>query len=396
MQNRVKRRTFVYVASPVSSSPGGGGERFLDFFTDQFNEVEHVFIGSSRAVHELFRRKGYKAFLSPAGFEPVTPLNLLLLPVSYLLGACQFFRHKKLFESADLILSPTAFCEVFFLFPWLRRFKKKCLHIVLSNKIPNAFIKTFFGKMLFQNWRNDTVIFCSDALREQYSVRGLAPRHTLTIHNGVGIRPFNSARPLPTRSEDVRFGFLARLHREKAPDVLLKAFSLLKPSGMQIRLVIGGDGPYKKACFELSKRLKFPPNVLLEWKGLVADPIAFYESIDALVFPSRREGFSLALLEAWERGVPVLASDIPSFLEAKQKMPAAERQLIFKKDDPADLARLLEYFIGNRAILCGAQNRVVLHSAVEQNFSLDAMIRAYRDAINGMLRREPAQLRGNL
>jgi len=40
-----------------------------------------------------------------------------------------------------------------------------------------------------------------------------------------------------------------------------------------------------------------------------------YESSTLLLFPSRYEGFGFPLLEAAERGIPVIASDIPALRE---------------------------------------------------------------------------------
>lgn len=380
-----KKRIFVYVSSPVSSSPGGGGERLLDFFTDQFPEAEHVFVGSSKAVYELFYRKGYRAFLGCAGFEPVTPLHIMLFPVSCVMGAMQYLRFRHIFKEADIVISPTASCEIFFLMPWLRHLGKKCLHMILSNKIPTAFTKTPLGKLLAHHWRQDTVVFCSDTLREECVALGLAPPKSLTIHNSVVVHPFALRQAAPVAKGAVHFGFLARLHREKGLDVLLKAFSLIKSANVKIRISIGGDGPHKGELLSLASTLKFPENVSLEWLGLVTDPIAFYESLDALVFPSRREGFSLALLEAWERGVPVIASDIPSFCEAKRYAPELERQLMFRKDDPSDLARCLEHFLAHRALFQEPHYRAALHRTVEEHFGLGNAIMAYRNAMDRVL-----------
>lgn len=378
------KKRFVYVASPVSSAQGGGGERFLDFFTADLRETEHIFIGSSRTVDALFRRKGYRSFLSTSGFEPVSIRNLCLLPLSYLLGLFQFLRFRKTFESADLIISPTAFSEVFFLLPWLRRIKKKCLHIVLSNKVPNAFIKTPLGKILRRSWEQDCVVFCSESTKNEWASHGLAPSNANTIYNGVLVRPFALPKLKPDMLTPIRLGFLARLHWEKGPDTLLNALALVKTSSQSIHVIIAGDGPYKTECQQLAKRLHFPSNITIEWPGLIADPIAFYESIDTLVFPSRREGFSLALLEAWERGVPVITSDIPSFLEAKQKTTALEQKLIFRKNDAADLAARIDDFIKNKNDHLSTQNRTQLHAVIENHFSLKKMMEAYQDLFHNL------------
>jgi len=46
-----------------------------------------------------------------------------------------------------------------------------------------------------------------------------------------------------------------------------------------------------------------------------ADMPSWYRAADALAFPSVKEGFGLAVLEAMSAGVPVVTSDLPVFRE---------------------------------------------------------------------------------
>ena len=59
----------------------------------------------------------------------------------------------------------------------------------------------------------------------------------------------------------------------------------------------------------ISERVRIIPAIANERIGL------FYSAVDLVLFPSRFEGLSLAAIEAIHAGVPVLCSDIPSFLE---------------------------------------------------------------------------------
>ncbi|WP_369795498.1 glycosyltransferase [Synechococcus sp. GFB01] len=61
----------------------------------------------------------------------------------------------------------------------------------------------------------------------------------------------------------------------------------------------------------------------------------------ALLFPSLHEGFGRPLVEAMARGVPVLASRIPAFLEV-----AHDAALFFDVHDPEEAAAQLHHLLG--------------------------------------------------
>lgn len=98
---------------------------------------------------------------------------------------------------------------------------------------------------------------------------------------------------------------------------LIKAFDKLWAQGLKIRLCIIGKIGWKSDELigliqrhpELNKRL-FMFNQLND-AGLEYA----YAHASALVFPSHAEGFGLPLVEAMQRGVPVMASDLPVFRE---------------------------------------------------------------------------------
>jgi glycosyltransferase involved in cell wall biosynthesis len=54
----------------------------------------------------------------------------------------------------------------------------------------------------------------------------------------------------------------------------------------------------------------------VRWLGYCIDPLALLRAADLFVFFSHSEGLSLALLEAMATGLPIVASDIPSNVEA--------------------------------------------------------------------------------
>lgn len=98
---------------------------------------------------------------------------------------------------------------------------------------------------------------------------------------------------------------------------LLDAFEQLWEQGSNARLCLIGKIGWK--CETLVKRIKSHPELgrrLFMFNKLNDTGLEYaYANAKALVFPSYVEGFGLPLVEAMQRGLPAMASDIPVFRE---------------------------------------------------------------------------------
>jgi glycosyltransferase involved in cell wall biosynthesis len=74
--------------------------------------------------------------------------------------------------------------------------------------------------------------------------------------------------------------------------------------------------------------------------SMIAD---FYRLADALILPSREEGFGIPLLEAAVAGLPIFCADIPPLREI-----AGEQATYFDPDgDPADIASTMSAYFSS-------------------------------------------------
>jgi glycosyltransferase involved in cell wall biosynthesis len=406
----------TYLSSPISSQYGGG-EKFLDDFTNGI-DAQHEFIGGSKAVFDLFQSKGYKTTLTSGIFEPVSPHNLLLVPISILVGLFQFIRFYKTFKDSDWIISPTSHCETFFVIPWIKVFLVKPVMFMIHAKPPKVFGIFPFNWLISRCWGDSPVTFVSNSQKQLWIDAGCVSSNQIVIYNGVKVSklikncPYLGAGTVgdwgskpdakdksdvtnpPQRilnqvqndnffSLDVRIlnlGFIGRLNKEKGCDVLLNSLKHIR-SNQNIKLTIAGEGPEKENLTTLLSKLDLPTNITVELVGFQSNPQAFYESTDLLVFPSQREGFSLVLLEAWERGLSVLTSDIKPFLEAKSFQSNIEQRLIFELDNPINLAEKIDYFVENKNEYLNGEYRLQLHKNIKNKFSVETMIGAYRSIL---------------
>jgi GalNAc-alpha-(1->4)-GalNAc-alpha-(1->3)-diNAcBac-PP-undecaprenol alpha-1,4-N-acetyl-D-galactosaminyltransferase len=100
---------------------------------------------------------------------------------------------------------------------------------------------------------------------------------------------------------------IGRLHRQKAHDILLQAFSLFHTKHSNWRLAIMGVGSEEASLRALAQRLGVSDRV--DWLGQKADPYPWLQASQIFVLCSRYEGTPNALLEAMHCGLPCIVSD---------------------------------------------------------------------------------------
>jgi alpha-1,2-rhamnosyltransferase len=113
------------------------------------------------------------------------------------------------------------------------------------------------------------------------------------------------------------FLMVSTIEPRKNHDYLLDAFELAWTAGSKARLCIAGRVGWK--CDALLDRVRKHPELnqrLFMFNDLSDTSLEHaYSHASALVFPSYVEGFGLPLVEAMQRGLPAMGSDIPVFRE---------------------------------------------------------------------------------
>ncbi len=104
--------------------------------------------------------------------------------------------------------------------------------------------------------------------------------------------------------------FLGRFVPEKRPELLVQAFQSLNPKGWKLVLVGGSSNtnPYTAEVVEMASQ---NPAVIFTGELLGTRLAEIVRGAGLFVLPSDIEGLPLAMLEAMQECVPVLASNIP-------------------------------------------------------------------------------------
>jgi glycosyltransferase involved in cell wall biosynthesis len=128
----------------------------------------------------------------------------------------------------------------------------------------------------------------------------------------------------------VTVGSLAQLY--KAPDVLIDAVGSLVKQGLDLRLVLVGDGRYRPELEERARAHGLGDRVIFRGQLPSGDAVrAELDRADVFVLPSRTEGLPRAIIEAMARGMPCIGSTvggIPELLDARDLVPPDDAQAL--------------------------------------------------------------------
>jgi len=104
--------------------------------------------------------------------------------------------------------------------------------------------------------------------------------------------------------------YLARIHKIKGPDLLVKAFARLVGEASDTQLVVvGPDDGYLPALKKLVNELEVEEKVLFTGPLFGEEKLEAYVDADVYVLPSSYEIFGLTVLEACACGTPVVVTE---------------------------------------------------------------------------------------
>ncbi|MDQ4098237.1 MAG: MSMEG_0565 family glycosyltransferase [Actinomycetota bacterium] len=222
------------------------------------------------------------------------------------------------------------------------------------------------------------------------------------VHNGADGRRNAAVSPQRRRAlrrrvgaEDGRALFLAvgGIEPRKGSVHLLAALAELRravePS--PVLVVVGGHSfqdyaAYREAALAAlpAMGLELGRDVLL--RGLVDEDelTGWYAAADALVFPSLKEGWGLAVLEAMRAGLPVIATDIPVF---REYLTDGRDALLVPPADPHRLAQAMHFVMGDPSV---RRRLIAGGKAVAARFTWEATARRHVEIYESLLATTPA------
>ncbi|MDD2758385.1 MAG: glycosyltransferase family 1 protein [Patescibacteria group bacterium] len=136
---------------------------------------------------------------------------------------------------------------------------------------------------------------------------------------------------------------VGRLEEKKNTANIVRAFNLFREKHEAQLVLVGFPGVgYKDVATEIEHSPHKADIILPGW-GTKADIAKLYNLAEALVFPSKYEGFGLPVLEAMACGCPVIASEGNSMVEA-----GGDAVFYVSADSPEQIASVLERIFANQ------------------------------------------------
>lgn len=156
-----------------------------------------------------------------------------------------------------------------------------------------------------------------DEIQKIYSI----PESKINIvPNGVAKKQI---RPLDPGTVKKKYGiypldplvlFCGRINYQKGPDILVEAIPRVLNRHKNTKFIFMGDGDMKSSCEERARKIGVQN--ACKFLGYVPGPQkeALIGACDLVCVPSRNEPFGVIILEAWEAGKPVVATEAISII----------------------------------------------------------------------------------
>jgi glycosyltransferase involved in cell wall biosynthesis len=233
----------------------------------------------------------------------------------------------------------------------------------------------------------DRVVVNSKAVADEYkSFPAIYRKRIVRIDHG-----FEPKRSDVSRDEARRriglplhvplLGSVARLHSEKN----LGAAIRLLVSRPDWHLALAGQGEQRPLLEATARELKVASRVHFLGELSPERVAAFLRGLDVFVFPTRMETFGLAVVEAAQAGVPVVASDIEVMREVLMvdDKPCA---LFVDPDDTASFTSAVDRLLHDSDL---RSTLIARAHGLAQRYSLDGMIERYVERIRMLPDRQP-------
>jgi glycosyltransferase involved in cell wall biosynthesis len=231
----------------------------------------------------------------------------------------------------------------------------------------------------------EKVICVSEDLYRRCRERGVPARRLALIENGIDTVEFSrrlnaeeARKPFGVPSGRLLLGAVGRLSAEKGFDLLIRAVGQLVRGGLDVGLLIAGEGDERANLERLVEELGLRDRVRL--LGYCTDTRALYQALDVYVLSSLREGLPNVLLEAMALEVPVVATRIAGVPRVVEDGVSG---VLVEPGDVEGLAAAVEWLAASAELRAGMAR--VGRGTIEQRYSFARRMEKIRALYDGLV-----------
>lgn len=199
---------------------------------------------------------------------------------------------------------------------------------------------------------------------------GLPAGKSGVVYNGVSATSALSDAPIVTEPDTIHLLYVGRFDRQKGFDLLLEVFSENKFSNVRLYLV--GDTVLEEVEYV------FPENTIkIGWVDN-SEIDRYMQACDAVIIPSRWEGFGIVAIEALRNKKPVIASDRGALPEIIRH---GMNGYIFDFDNKQELADIIHRLDKAKLAELGQAGWDIFHEKFHADKMNSQIERIYEDAL---------------
>lgn len=284
--------------------------------------------------------------------------------------------------------------NIFYNLPWMRKYLKENAQVVLSFLAPfNMIVLTALlgtktpivvadrndpakvpGNPVVRKLR-DLLYGFADRVIVQTNANKLYFKHiekkTTVIYNPVDLKEYQGLA-LETEKERVIVS-AGRLLPQKNQKMLLNAFKEISEKYPEYRLVIYGEGSYRKELENYVTELGISEKVLMP--GSVTDLYDRIKSAELFVLSSDYEGMPNALIEAMCLGLPVISTRVSG---AADLIKNRKNGLLVEAGAVKDLAKAMDCLLGDQPLREGMAREAM---KLSEELKPDEILRQWLEVI---------------
>lgn len=360
--------------------------------------------GYEKIVHELSRRlvqRGYELDILTCNTEKAPAYDELdgihihrlpcwnalnsLYPIPKPCPTSFKILQRLLRKNYDVVHTQTRFFITSFLGLIFAKLKRTPLvhtehgarHSLVPNKIIDLISRSYdhsIGTLIVKSARRN--IGVSESACE--FLKHLGAANAQVIYNGIDTTIFkkeediNYKQKLGISNDAVVITFVGRLIYAKGVQDLIFAFSRIKDTAPNAKLLIVGDGPYRIELENLAHQTDCHSSIIFLGQKNQDEVIDVLNATDIFVNPSYSEGLGISVIEAASIGLPIIATDVGG---TREIIITDKTGILVKAGDAGQLATELRRLCANSELRekLGKNARML----IERKFNWDKITEEY-------------------